>query len=155
MCISMPLASFCRYHQWGCQCASTGDVINSSSNTRHVLKAIHAQGCLMKYLVATTMNHNACVSIETPIFYFITHPKQFFLFLIWCNLLHRISYFGCSEHHVQFSLMLPVVTIILVCFTLVVPSPSILPGTWYRYSVCHPKNRQFLCRKIRCASYCP
>ena len=32
--------------------------------------------------VSTTMIHNACVSIETPIFYFISNPKQFFLFLI-------------------------------------------------------------------------
>ena len=79
--------------------------------------------------VSTTMIHNAYVSIRTLIFYFISNPKQFFLFLIWCYLLHRISYFGCSKHHVQFSLMLHV-TIILVCFTLVVPSPCILPLFW-------------------------
>ena len=80
--------------------------------------------------VSTTMIHNAYVSIGTLIFYFISNPKQFFLFLIWCYLLRRISYFGCSKHHVQFSLMLRVVTIILVCFTLVVPSPCILPFFW-------------------------
>ena len=79
--------------------------------------------------VSTTMIHNAYVSIGTLIFYFISNPKQFFLFLIWCYLLHRISYFGCSKHHVQFSLMLHV-TIILVCFTLVVPSLCILPLFW-------------------------
>ena len=79
--------------------------------------------------VSTTMIHNAYVSIRTLIFYFISNPKQFFLFLIWCYLLHRISYFGCSKHHVQFSLMLHV-TIILVCFTLVVPSLCILPLFW-------------------------
>ena len=81
------------------------------------------------WCVSTTMIHNAYVSIGTLIFYFISNPKQFFLFLIWCYLLHRISYFGCSKHHVQFSLMLHV-TIILVCFTLVVPSLCILPLFW-------------------------
>ena len=73
--------------------------------------------------------YNAYVSIETPIFYFISNAKQFFLFLIWHYLLHRILYFGCSKHHVQFSLMLHV-TIILVCFTLVVPFLFILPLFW-------------------------
>ena len=81
------------------------------------------------WCVSTTMIHNAYISIGTLIFYFISNPKQFFLFLIWCYLLHRISYFGCSKHHVQFSLMLHV-TIILVCFTLVVPSLCILPIFW-------------------------
>ena len=69
------------------------------------------------WCVSTTMIHNAYISIGTLIFYFISNPKQFFLFLIWRYLLHRISYFGCSTHHVQFALMLHV-TIILVCFTL-------------------------------------
>ena len=80
------------------------------------------------WCVSTTMIHNAYVSIGTLIFYFISNPKQFFLFLIWCYLLHRISYFGCSKHHVQFSLMLHV-TIILVCFTLVVPSLTPSPAS--------------------------
>jgi hypothetical protein len=95
--------------------------------------------------VSTTMIHNAYVSIETPIFYFISNPIQFFLFLIWCNLLHRISYFGCSKHHVQFSLMLHVVvTTILVCFTLV----AFLFYVFYHYSGCHAKIVNFNAEKF-------
>jgi hypothetical protein len=46
--------------------------------------------CLCKY-------HNPYVSTETPIFYFISNPKQYFLFLIWCYLLHWISQTSCSN----------------------------------------------------------
>ena len=74
--------------------------------------------------------YNAYVSTETAIFYCTSNPKQYLLFLVWRYLFHCISYFGCrSKHHLQFSLMLHV-TIILVCFMLVVPFLCILPLFW-------------------------
>ena len=56
----------------------------------------------------------------------------------------RISYFGCSKHHVQFSFMLQV-TIILFCFTRVVPFLCMLPGTvilavMLKSAILMPKN---------------
>ena len=63
-------------------------------------------------------------------FFFISNPKQFFLVHIWLYLLPCITYFGCCKHHVQFLLILNV-TIILMCFVLVVlPFPSALPLFW-------------------------
>jgi hypothetical protein len=78
--------------------------------------------------VSTTMSQ--CIHLHWNS-YFLLHfwPKTIFLFLIWCYLLHPISYFGCSKNYVQFSLMLHF-TIILVCFMLVVPSLYILPLFW-------------------------
>jgi hypothetical protein len=79
--------------------------------------------------VSTTMSQ--CIHLHWNSYFlnFIFNPKQFFLFLIWRYSLHCISYFGCSKHHVKFSLMLHV-TIILMYFTLVVPSLCILPLFW-------------------------
>jgi len=88
--------------------------------------AMESQCCL----VCKYYNDSQCIATSPlELLFFISFLTQiFFLFLIWCYLLHRISYFGCSKHHVQFSLMLHV-TIILVCFTLVVPSLTPSPAS--------------------------
>ena len=89
------------------------------------------QGCLAGWRNNCGQKHSCylCQTTKTPIFYYFSNPKQYFLFLIRCYLLHRISYFGCSKHQVQFSLILHV-TIILVCFMLVVSPLCILPLFW-------------------------
>ncbi len=67
--------------------------------------------------------YNAYISIETPIFLisFLTQNNFFYFSFDATYYIAAISYFGCSKHHVQFSLMLHAVTIILMRFTLVVP----------------------------------
>ena len=90
--------------------------------------AMESQCCL----VCKYYNDSQCIATSPlELLFFISFLTQiFFYFSFDATLLHRISYFGCSKHHVQFSLTLHVVTIILVCFTFVVPFLCILPLFW-------------------------
>ena len=100
-------------------------------------------GVMMASQCCMCKHYNACgVSLENQYFYFISKPKQLFLFLNWHCLLNYMSYFGCSKHHVPFSLKLYVTTI-LMCFMLVYHFYA-----YYRYSGCHAKISNFNAEKF-------
>ena len=92
----------------------------------------------------------ANVSTETSISCFISNPEQFFLFLICHYLLYCMSYFGCSNHHVQFSLKLYACNnhscVFHTCFT-ISKYITIILAVMLKSAILMPKNRS--------APYCP
>ena len=85
------------------------------------------------WCVSTSYNDSQCIATSPlELLFFISFLTQIFFFYFSFDATYYIAFHTLvapAKHHVQFSLMLHV-TIILVCFTLVVPSLCILPIFW-------------------------
>ena len=111
--------------------------------------------------VSTKMIHNAYVSIGTLIFYFISNSKQFFLFLIWCYLLHRLwllqtscSIFidvACYNHSRVFYACCTISMHITVILVVMLKSAILLP----KNSMCPilPLNKNYLRNYLETKNY--